>query len=97
VGKGLHKIDSTLLPIKKEGDGKSPAGVFNLTYAFGYAASKEMKGLKINYKEITAMLECIDDVKSEYYNQVINNNEVEKVDWQSSEKCILQIFITSRE
>jgi len=85
-GRGLHPIDSNLLPIKTEGDGKSPAGVFTLTYAFGYAASKEMKGLKINYMEITAMRECIDDVKSEYYNQVINNNEVDKVDWQSSEK-----------
>jgi D-alanyl-D-alanine dipeptidase len=85
-GRGLHPIDSTLLPIKKEGDGKSPAGVFTLTYAFGYAASKEMKGLNINYLEITAMRECIDDVKSEYYNQVINNNEVDKIDWQSSEK-----------
>ena len=85
-GRGLHVIDSSKLAVKIEGDGKSPAGVFTLTYAFGYASSNEMKGLKINYMEITAMRECIDDVKSEYYNQVINNNEVEKIDWQSSEK-----------
>ena len=85
-GRGLHPIDSALLPIKTEGDGKSPAGVFTLSSAFGYAASKKMKGLKIHYMEITAMRECIDDIKSEYYNQLINNNEVDKVDWQSSEK-----------
>lgn len=85
-GRGLHQIDSSLLPIKIEGDGKSTAGVFTLTYAFGYKPSTEMAGLKIYYMEITAMRECIDDVKSEYYNQVVNNNEVEKIDWQSSEK-----------
>jgi D-alanyl-D-alanine dipeptidase len=85
-GRGLHQIDSTLLPIKIEGDGKSPAGVFTLSYAFGYAASTEMKGLKINYMEIRAMRECIDDVKSEYYNQLVNNNEVDSIDWHSSEK-----------
>jgi D-alanyl-D-alanine dipeptidase len=85
-GRGLHQIDSILLPIKIEGDGKSTAGVFTLTYAFGYAPSTEMAGLKINYMEITAMRECIDDAKSEYYNQVVNNNEVDSIDWQSSEK-----------
>ena len=40
-GRGLHPIDSALLPIKTEGDGKSPAGVFTLSSAFGYAASKK--------------------------------------------------------
>jgi len=85
-GRGLHEIDSSILDVKTEGDGKSPAGVFTLTYAFGYAPASEMKGLKIPYMEITAMRECIDDVKSEYYNQLVNNNEVETIDWQSSEK-----------
>jgi len=85
-GRGLNQIDSSMLPIKTEGDGKSPAGVFTLSYAFGYTPLTEMKGLKIPYLEITVMRECIDDAKSEYYNQVINNNEVEKIDWDSSEK-----------
>ncbi len=85
-GRGLNPIDTSKLPIKIEGDGKSPAGVFTLSSAFGYARSDEMKGLKIHYIHITSTLECIDDVNSEFYNQLVNNNEVEKVDWQSSEK-----------
>jgi D-alanyl-D-alanine dipeptidase len=32
------------------------------------------------------MTECIDDVNSELYNQVVNKDKVEKVDWKSSEK-----------
>ncbi|NWF90834.1 MAG: L,D-transpeptidase family protein [Ignavibacteriaceae bacterium] len=85
-GRGLHQIDSSLLPVKVEGDGKSPAGVFTLSYAFGYAKVETMKNLKFPYIEVTSMLECIDDVKSKYYNQLVNNNEADTIDWQSSEK-----------
>ncbi len=85
-GRGLNTMDSSKLPIKTEGDGRSPAGVFKLGEAFGYSSADEMKGLKIPYKPITEMVECIDDIKSIYYNQIVNRNEVEDVDWQSSEK-----------
>ena len=85
-GRGLNSIDSSKLPIKTEGDGRSPAGLFKLSSAFGYASPEEMKGLKISYIPITEMRECIDDIKSSYYNQIILRDEVEAVDWQSSEK-----------
>jgi zinc D-Ala-D-Ala dipeptidase len=85
-GKGLNDVDSSKLPIKKEGDGRSPAGVFKLGAAFGYTPPDEMKGVKISYLPITEMVECIDDIKSEYYNQIVNRSEIKDVDWQSSEK-----------
>lgn len=85
-GRGLNSIDSSKLPMKTEGDGRSPAGVFELSSAFGYANAEEMEGLKIPYIPITEMLECVDDLKSSYYNQIILRNEIEEVDWQSSEK-----------
>lgn len=85
-GRGLHLIDSSLLPVKYEGDGRSPAGVFTLSYAFGYAKVEEMKNLNFPYIEVTSMLECIDDVNSKYYNQLIYNNEADTIDWQSSER-----------
>ena len=85
-GRGLNSIDSSDLPLKIEGDGRSPAGIFNLISAFDYASLDEMKDLKINYIPISEMLECIDDIKSKYYNQIILRNEIENVDWQSSEK-----------
>lgn len=85
-GNGLHEIDTLKLPIKVEGDGKSPAGVFTLSTAFGYAPKEKMNGIKINYIQIEETLECVDDPNSKYYNQMINKNEVDKIDWQSSEK-----------
>lgn len=85
-GRGLNSIDSSKLPIKTEGDGRSPAGVFELGAAFGYSTAEEMIGLKIPYIPITEMVECIDDINSDYYNQIVKRDEIKKVDWQSSEK-----------
>jgi D-alanyl-D-alanine dipeptidase len=85
-GRGLNSIDSSKLPIKTEGDGRSPAGIFELSAAFGYASEEEMKGLKIPYIHITEMLECVDDIKSIHYNKIMLRNETEDVDWQSSER-----------
>jgi len=85
-GRGLNSIDSLKLPMKTEGDGRSPAGVFELGAAFGYASANEMKGLKIPYIPITEMVECIDDIKSSYYNQIVARDDIKGVDWQSSEK-----------
>lgn len=85
-GIGLNSIDPLKLPLKSEGDGKSPSGVFKLSAAFGYATPEEMKELKIAYIPITEMVECIDDVKSEYYNQIVDRSDIKNVDWQSSEK-----------
>lgn len=85
-GKGLNPVDSSKLPMKTEGDGRSPAGIFKLGPAFGYAPPEKMKGLKIPYIHVTQMTECIDDSESEYYNQIVRRNEIDKPDWKSSEK-----------
>ncbi|RMG29867.1 MAG: hypothetical protein D6732_17180 [Methanobacteriota archaeon] len=74
------------LPRKKEGDGKSPAGVFSLGACFGFAPEKEMKDLHIPYLHLTEMTECVDDVSSRYYNRIVQKDEVENLDWHSSEK-----------
>jgi len=88
-GIGLHKLDTTNTPIKREGDGKSPAGIFTLSSAFGYSPVGKMGNLKMPYIHVTDILECIDDVNSMYYNSFILRSEVENVDWHSSEKMLL--------
>jgi|WetSurMetagenome_2_1015567.scaffolds.fasta_scaffold55308_2 zinc D-Ala-D-Ala dipeptidase len=85
-GRGLNSIDSLKLPMKTEGDGRSPAGVFELGAAFGYTNAKEMKGLKIPYVPVTEMVECIDDINSSHYNKIVLRSEIEELDWLSSEK-----------
>ena len=84
-GRGLHPTNSAG-PQKVEGDGKSPAGVFALSSAFGFASAEEMKWLKLPYLHVTDALECVDDVKSIRYNSIVDNSHVLNPDWNSSEK-----------
>jgi D-alanyl-D-alanine dipeptidase len=88
-GRGLHKLDSTKAPVKKEGDGKSPAGVFTLSTAFGYYPIEKIGNLKIPYIYVTDMLECVDGVDSKYYNSLVFRDKIENIDWHSSEKMLL--------
>jgi L,D-peptidoglycan transpeptidase YkuD (ErfK/YbiS/YcfS/YnhG family) len=70
-------------PFKREGDGKSPAGIFSLTAAF---ASSEQK-VNLPFTQLTESTECVDDSKSKQYNLIVDNKQV-AVDWNSSEKML---------
>jgi D-alanyl-D-alanine dipeptidase len=70
-------------PVKKEGDGKSPAGIFDLGTAFGYSA-EPLPGLKLPYLALTESIECVDDGHSKYYNRIVDRSAVTP-DWNSSE------------
>jgi D-alanyl-D-alanine dipeptidase len=82
-GRGiLH--DQSVLP-KKEGDGKSPAGLFSLGSVFGDAEHK-LYAKNMPYLLITEDLECVDDPKSLHYNQFATSSFPKNRDWSSSEK-----------
>lgn len=68
---------------KKEGDGKSPAGMFPLTFAFGKPDSVDSK---LSYQKLTEFTECVDDVNSSFYNRIAHRLQVGNFDWKSSEK-----------
>jgi L,D-peptidoglycan transpeptidase YkuD (ErfK/YbiS/YcfS/YnhG family) len=70
-------------PVKKEGDGKAPAGIFTLGTAFGYAA-QPLPGLKMPYLNLSPSIECVDDVASKHYNRIVDHSVVAP-DWNSSE------------
>lgn len=82
-GLGEHRVMQTRdLPMKREGDGRSPAGIFRLPFAFGYDDS--VSGLRMRYVRCTDTLAGVDDVKSKYYNQVVDAAAVTK-DWDNAE------------
>ncbi len=85
---GLNDLpsDTGRLLMKTEGDGKSPAGIFNLSSAFG---TTEKDGrLKLPYTKLEEFTECVDDVKSSHYNRIVNRMQVGNFDWKSSEKML---------
>ena len=77
------QVQSVGDPIKREGDGKSPAGIFALGTAFGYS-SQPLQGLKMRYLNLTPTIECVDDPESKHYNRIVDRSVVAP-DWNSSE------------
>ncbi|MBX3244264.1 MAG: L,D-transpeptidase family protein [Acidobacteria bacterium] len=71
---------------KKEGDGKSPAGIFHLTFAFGSAEKPEKT--RLSFIEVGPSTECVDDVASGHYNKIVDRMKVGNFDWKSSEKML---------
>jgi D-alanyl-D-alanine dipeptidase len=72
-------------PIKREGDNRSPAGVFRLTSAFGYAPKSSFPWIRMPYVEATDAYKCVDDVRSVHYNQMLFAAPGTPIDWKSAE------------
>ncbi|MGL4875935.1 MAG: hypothetical protein ACRC30_14945, partial [Clostridium sp.] len=51
---------------KREGDGKTPTGVYPILYGFGMGGNP---GTSFQYRQITENSYFVDDVNSKYYNQ----------------------------
>ncbi len=68
---------------QKEGDGKSPIGVYELGSAFGFGGAPE--GTTWPWRETVETDYWIEDSDSQYYNQYINLDQVEK-DWRFAAK-----------
>lgn len=84
-GEGEHTAPAPAdFRIKREGDGCSPAGVFRVPFAFGLAPASEAAWLRLPYTPLTPTIIGVDDPKSRYYNQVVDNTQVER-DWDSNE------------
>ena len=62
-------------PLKFEGDNKAPVGVFKLTNIFGYNIKSDYK---MPYLFASKDLICVDDSKSNFYNQIIMAHGDEK-------------------
>ena len=70
-------------PLKREGDGRTPAGIFTLGTAFGYAPRKPANW-EMHYRPLTPETDCVDDGASKYYNQIVERKSTIS-DWKSSE------------
>lgn len=72
---GIAKLNE-----KREGDGKTPSGVYKIGKVFAYEQLKvDMPFVKADKNMV-----CVDDSKSRYYNQVIDASAAIR-DWESFE------------
>lgn len=79
-GVGLHPAQSGG-PVKREGDGRAPAGVFAIGEAFGYAAHA---GTALPYAQMQASSWCMDVVDSPLYNRIVDARDVGEAAVQGS-------------
>ncbi|WP_206683168.1 L,D-transpeptidase family protein [Neptunicella marina] len=70
-GLGLHPKQQG--QYKKEGDGKAPAGIFELGTAFGYL---QHVNTHMPYQQMQAGNYCMDVKGSPYYNQIVDEASV---------------------
>lgn len=83
-GIGLHGSGAFIGrsgPVKREGDGKSPAGVFAIRASYGYAASAKTA---LPYRTVDEHWKCVDDPSSRSYTRILDQRTV-KPDWASAE------------
>lgn len=73
-------------PVKREGDGRSPAGAFALDTAFGFDLRQVVSWVRLPYIQLRTTTECVDDSRSAHYNTIVNRDRVPRVDWTSSER-----------
>lgn len=84
-GRGIHgsgALEGRPGPVKREGDGRSPAGVFEIGTAYGYVSDRN--GVSLPYVQATPELRCVDDPASSHYNRIVST-ESTPVDWKSAE------------
>jgi D-alanyl-D-alanine dipeptidase len=67
-------------PVKREGDGASPAGIFAIDSAFGF---EPLPSSKLRYTQLRDTTECVDDPQSSAYNTLVEHTPA--ADWTSSE------------
>ena len=71
-GTGLHPSPRQG-PVKREGDGRAPAGVFRIGRAFGYAAQATTA---LPYDAMQASHYCVDVNASPLYNRIVDTRVV---------------------
>jgi len=80
-GLGLHP-GIPFGPVKQEGDGRAPAGVFRVGNAYGYAPGI-MKRPSLIYHQVTERDLWVEDSTSEYYNRHLQlTDRIPQTPWE---------------
>lgn len=83
-GKGLHPVPAGSVT-KKEGDNRSPAGVFAIGGAWGYAPSIAKKPA-LPYRQVTSRDLWVEDPASPQYNRTIVLGHEPTTDWEKKQQ-----------
>lgn len=83
-GRGMHP-NPTGATLKKEGDGKAPAGVFSIGGAWGYEPTPA-KHPRLFYRQVTARDLWVEDPKSTHYNKHLILDHAPTTKWEKQQQ-----------
>jgi len=86
-GHGLIPVPDDITELKKEGDHKTPAGLFGFCFAFG-CAQKPDPGITWPYLALDQNFVGVDDPESRYYNCIVDQSKLKQHDWKSAETML---------
>lgn len=72
-------------PRKKEGDLKTPAGIFKIGPSFGFTNISAID-TKLSYIPVSKTTLCVDDPESHFYNKIVDSKQILMKDWKSAEQ-----------
>jgi L,D-peptidoglycan transpeptidase YkuD (ErfK/YbiS/YcfS/YnhG family) len=84
-GQSLMPVPEGITSFKKEGDMKTPAGLFGFCFAFGYSPLQDVK-INWPYLPLNNNFIGVDDPESRYYNCIVDGTKLQYHDWKSAEK-----------
>jgi len=87
-GRGLHGAALGPGPVKVEGDGRSPAGVFTFATAFAYQPEELWKPVNMPMHRVTARTVCVETIDSKSYNRIVEEDEQTPRDWVQTDKML---------
>jgi len=87
-GRGLSGEPPAGGPVKIEGDGRSPAGVFPFGTAFAYQPENMWVPPKVPVHRVTAQTVCVETINSASYNRIVDENTVAVKDWSSPDRML---------
>ena len=82
-GEGIAMAPRAGEPRKREGDRRSPAGVFALPFFFGESQSR----FAYPYRRMDTYSRCVDDRRSRSYNRIVDRRKV-PTDYRSFERMV---------
>lgn len=85
LASGLGLSPAVSKTLKKEGDGKAPAGVFSLGHAFGYQKRIKKKD-KLIYNVVSTRDLWVEDSGSSFYNQHLKLNHEPNSPWEKKQQ-----------
>ncbi len=87
-GRGVSGDPPASGPVKVEGDGRSPAGVFTFSTAFAYQPGELWKPAKMPMHRITDQTVCVETITSASYNRIVEENTVADKDWENPDHML---------